>query len=133
APLAPAGAERLVSAQLGAWLLGALRHSGAGHQAFGNRVGHHAGEQAHRADRVVVSRDRVVDLVGVAVGVEDRYDRDVELARLGDGDVLLLRVHEPDGTGHPGHVADAAERLLQLVLLALQDQQLLLRYAQTRA
>src|SRR3712207_8177954 len=46
------------------------------------------------ADRVVVARDLVVDLVGVAVGVEDRDDRDLQLARLADGDVLLLGVHD---------------------------------------
>ena len=83
--------------------------AGAGDQALGDGVGDHAGEQGDGADRVVVARDLVVDLVGVAVGVEDRDDRDVELARLADGDVLLLGVDDPDRAGHLRHVADTAE------------------------
>src|SRR5699024_5365114 len=50
-----------------------------GDQALGGPVGNHAGEQADGADRVVVARDRVVDLVRVAVRVQDRHDRDVQL------------------------------------------------------
>ena len=73
---------------------------------------------ADRADRVVVARDLVVDLVGVAVRVEDRDDRDAELARLGDGDVLLLGVDDPHRARELRHVADAAERALELVALA---------------
>src|SRR5688500_14595688 len=99
---------------------------GAGHDALGEGVGDHAGEDGDAADGVVVARDLVVDLVGVAVGVEDRDDRDVELARLADGDVLLLGVHDPDGAGHLRHVADTAEAALELGLLAAEDQLLLL-------
>ena len=76
------------------------RATRAGHQALGDGVGDHAGQQADRADGVVVARDRVVDLVGVAVGVEDRDDRDAELARLVDRDVLLLGVDDPHRAGH---------------------------------
>ena len=43
--------------------------------------------------------------------------------------MLLLRVDDPDGRGDPGHVADAAERALELLLLAAHHQQLLLRAA----
>ena len=85
------------------------------------------------ADGVVVARDLVVDLVGVAVGVEDRDDRDVQLAGLADGDVLLLGVHDPDGAGHLLHVADTAEGALELGLLAGEDQLLLLGQADQRA
>ena len=69
--------------------------AGAGDQALGDRVGDHAGQRRDRADRVVVARDRVVDEVRVAVAVEDRDDRDLQLARLGDGDVLLVGVDDP--------------------------------------
>ncbi len=106
--------------------LGGFGGTGAGDEALGDGVGDHAGEQRDGADRVVVTRDLVVDLVRVAVGVEDRDDRDVELARLTDGDVLLLGVHDPDGAGHLLHLADTTERLLQLRLLAGEDEQLLL-------
>ncbi len=98
------------------------------HEAVGDGVRDDPGQQRDGADRVVVARDLVVDLVRVAVGVEDGDDRDVELARLVDREVLLLRVDDPDGAGHPGHVTDSAEGLLQLVLLPAQDEQLLLRH-----
>ena len=49
-----------------------------------------------------------------------------QLAGLADGDVLLLGVDDPDGAGHLAHLADAAERALELVLLAGEDQLLLL-------
>ena len=61
----------------------------AGLQALGDGGGDDLGEQSRGTDRVVVARDRVVDEVGIAVGVQDRDDRDVQLAGLGDGEVLL--------------------------------------------
>src|SRR5699024_6113712 len=98
-----------------------------GDQALGGPVGNHAGEQADSADRVVVARDRVVDLVRVAVRVQDRHDRDVQLARLGDSQVLLLGVDHPDGGGQLDHVPDPAEGAGQLVPLPALHEQLLLR------
>src|SRR5206468_1271581 len=52
-------------------------------------VGDPTREQLQRADGVVVAGDGVVDDVGIAVGVDDGDDRDLQLARLGDGDVLF--------------------------------------------
>ena len=46
--------------------------AGAGDQPLGDGVGDDAGQQVDGADRVVVARDREVDQVGVAVGVQDR-------------------------------------------------------------
>src|SRR5699024_7352585 len=65
--------------------------------------------------------------VGCAAGVDDADDLDAELLGLTDGEVLLLRVDDPDGRRGALHIADAAEGLLQLVLLAAKDEQLLLR------
>ena len=98
----------------------------AGDQALGDRVRDHAGQQVHGADGVVVARDRVGDLVRIAVGVQDGDDRDAELLGLVDGQVLLLGVHDPHGGGGLGHVADAAEVGLQLLELTVEQQQLLL-------
>jgi hypothetical protein len=53
----------------------------------------------HGANGIVVPRDHVVDLVGIAVRVDDRDDRQPELARLGHRDVFLLRVDDEDGIG----------------------------------
>ena len=101
-------------------------HAGTGLQALGDRGGDHLGQQGCRADGVVVTRDRVVDLVGIAVGVQDRDDRDVQLDGLADGQVLLVGVDDPDGRGHLLHVPDTAERPLELVLLTGQHQDFLL-------
>ena len=101
------------------------------HETVGDGVGDDPGQQSHRADGVVVTRDLVVDLVGVTVGVEDRDDRQTELASLVDSQVLFLRVDDPHGRRDPSHRADAAEGLLKLVLLALEDEQFLLRVART--
>ena len=48
--------------------------------AFEHGVGDAAGVQLDRAHGVVVARDHVADAVGRAVGVDDRDDRDAELA-----------------------------------------------------
>ena len=74
---------------------------------------------AARADRVVVARDRVVDLVRVAVGVEHRDDRDAQLAGLADGDVLLLGVDDPDRARAASAMSRMPPRVLSsLILLA---------------
>ena len=119
--------QRLLGTQLG----GALTGLGAraGDQTVGDGVGDHAGQQADGADRVVVARDREVDQVRVAVGVQDADDRDPQLAGLLDGEVLLVGVDDPDRRRRAGHVPDAAQRLVELVALALHVQQLLLRAA----
>ena len=98
-------------------------------EALGRGVGDDAGQQRDGADRVVVARDRVLELVRVRVGVEDADHRDAELLGLVDREVLALGVDDPDGARGLGEVADAAERLVELVELALLDQQLLLREA----
>src|SRR5690606_34996400 len=54
-------------------------------EALGDGRRDDLGQQRGRADRIVVTRDRVVDEIGIAVGVEDRDDRDVQLASLTDG------------------------------------------------
>src|SRR5882757_11232571 len=115
--------ERLVGGQLATGLgllvaTGVRGRGGPSDQAVGDGVGDHAGQQRGRADRVVVAGDLVVDLVRIAVGVEDRDHRDAQLAGLADRDVLLLGVDDPDGAGHLAHLADAAERALELGLLA---------------
>ena len=49
-----------------------------------------------------------------------------ELARLLDRDRFLVGVDHEHQVGHAAHVLDAAQRLLELVLLAGERQQLLL-------
>src|SRR6185436_6075690 len=69
----------VVLAVRGGALAAAARSDDAG-------VGDLADEQLDGANRVVVAGDDVVEHVGIAVGVGDGDDRNLELARLGDGD-----------------------------------------------
>src|SRR5919106_2608071 len=59
---------------------------------FLDGVGDDPRDQGHGPDGVVVTGDHVVDLVWVAVRVDDGDQGNAELVGLGDGDVLLLRV-----------------------------------------
>ena len=95
-------------------------------EALSRRVGDDAGEQTDRADGVVVAGDRVLHLVGVAVRVEDRDDRDTELVGLVDGEMLFLRVYDPDRRGGLREVTNTTKRTVELDQLALLDEQLFL-------
>jgi hypothetical protein len=46
---------------------------------------------------VVVPRDQIVDLIGIAVGVHETYERDPQLVDFFGGDGLTLRVGHKDG------------------------------------
>ncbi len=65
---------------------------------------------------------------GIAVRVDDGDDRDAELVRLGDADVLLLGVEDEDRLGQLLHVADALQVALELLELAPDDERFLLRH-----
>ena len=101
--------------------------------ALGEGIGDHAGHEAHGPDRVVVAGDREIDLVGVAVRVDDRDHGDAQLPRLVDGDVLLLRVDHEDRVGEPLEVLDAAEVARELVALVAQADRFLLGQVVERA
>ena len=91
------------------------------HQALDRGIGDAGGDQADRADRVVVGRDQEVDAVRVAVGVDDR-DRSGSSAGAPRGSARCSRfgIDDEDGARQLGHVAHAAERPLQpLELLEL--------------
>ena len=61
--------------------------------AFLHGVGHGGDDQADGADGVIVAGDDIVNLVRVAVGVNDGDDGDVELAGLSDCVALLAGVN----------------------------------------
>ena len=104
----------------------------AGGQAVEHGVGDQVAVELDGAGGVVVARDRIGDAVRIAVGVEDRDDRDVQLAGFLDRDRFLVGVDHEHQVGHAAHVLDAAQRQLQLVALAGQLQQLLLGAALRR-
>src|SRR5699024_1474905 len=76
---------------------------------------------------VVVAGDDVIDLVGIAVGIDNGDDGDVQLAGLGHSNALLVGVNDEHGLGQTLHVLDAAQILLQLGHLQLQLDNFLLR------
>ena len=78
----------------------------------------HAHDQVAGPDRVVVAGNDVVGLVGVAVRVDERDDRQAEPAGLTHGELLFLQVDDEDRVGlalHVGHTAEVLVELLQLV------------------
>src|SRR5215203_3385892 len=83
-------------------------------------------EQPDGPDGVVVTRNREVDQLRIAVRVDDRDHRDPQLVGFGDGDVFLLRVDHEERVRQLAHVADPLEVLRHLLPLALQPQLLLL-------
>ena len=85
--------------------------------ALGDRVGQQAHDQRRRADRVVVSGDDEVGVVGVAVRVDQADHRDVQAPRLADGERLLLHVDHHDGVGQLARVGHAAQVRLELLEL----------------
>jgi len=97
------------------------------------RIGEARGDQLDRTDGIVVRGDDEVDLVGIAVGVGDGDDRDVEFAALTDRDVLVVRVDDEDRRGHAVHGLDAAQELLELLALTVEHEGFLLGEAFHRA
>ena len=76
------------------------------------------GIELNGAHRVIVAGDRIVDALGRAVRVDDGDDGNAELARFAHGDLLVTDVDEEYRGRQRVHVLDAAERALELFLLA---------------
>ena len=82
--------------------------------AFNAGVGNKRGDELDGADRVVVSRDRVSDVVRIAVRVQDRNHWNLQPLRFLHGQVFDAGVEDEDGSWHAAHVLDAAQILLEL-------------------
>ncbi len=85
-----------------------------------------------RAAGIVVAGDHKGDPVRIAVGVDDRGDRNVQAARLFQRDVFLVGVDHEQQVGQAAHLLDAAERAVELFLLARERQALFLGVAGRR-
>src|SRR5437763_14318943 len=94
--------------------------------ALDGRVRDLGAEEPDGADGVVVAGDDVVDALGIAVRVDQRDDGNAEARRLVDGDMLLLRIDHEETTRKPRHLLDAAQVLLQLLHLVLEQGDFLL-------
>ena len=87
--------------------------------AFDDCISHNASDQLYSTDCVIVTRDNVVDLIRIAVGVYDCNDRDVLLLCLCNSDALLAGVNDEQCTRQLLHILDTAQELLQLFNLQL--------------
>jgi hypothetical protein len=77
--------------------------------------------------RVIVPRNREIHLVRIAVRVHQADHGDAEPPRLLDCDPLLLRIDDVHGARYLLHALDAQEHAVELVHLALQLEDFLLR------
>src|SRR6185437_3797372 len=96
--------------------------------AFEHGIGDAARVEADGAAGVIVAGNDVSDRTRIVIRVDDGDDRDAELLRLGDGNLVIADVDDENRIRQRAHVLDPAETLLQLVLLARQRQRLALRH-----
>src|SRR5450756_828332 len=79
-------------------------------------TGHERGDETERPDCIIVCRNLVVDLVRVAVGVDDGDHRNAKHMCFLDGAMLLVGVDDIDGAGKAFHGTKTAEQLAQASL-----------------
>src|ERR1700674_5630239 len=94
--------------------------------AVDRRLGDEIAIERDRPRRIVVAGHRKVDAIRIAIGVDHRDDRNAEAVRFVDRDVLLIGVDHEHEIGKAAHVPDAAERPIELLLLAGEREPLLL-------
>src|SRR5689334_3401489 len=95
---------------------------------FNDRVGDSRGEQSHCAQRIVVSRNDVIDSFRRTVCIDHCDDRNSEPVRFGNCNLFLLYVDDEDGIGEAIHCLDAGEVLVETLALAIELDALLLRH-----
>src|SRR5450756_3205578 len=79
-------------------------------------TGHERGDETERPDCIIVCWNLVVDLVRVAVGVDDGDHRNTKHMCFLDGAMLLVGIDDIDGTGKTFHGTKTAEQLAQASL-----------------
>src|SRR5829696_7175878 len=94
--------------------------------AVDRRAGDEVAIERDRTPSVVIRRHREGDPLRVAVGVDDGGDRDVQALGLFDRERFLVGFDHEQEVGGAAHVLDAAERLLELLLLAGEHEALFL-------
>ena len=95
-------------------------------QTFCHSVSDHLGEQAHRANSVVVTRNQVLEVIGVCVGIKNSDNGNTQLLCFVNGEVLAQRVNNPHGTRGFGQRTNSTQRLLELGELTLLHQKFFL-------
>src|SRR3546814_13860147 len=94
-----------------------------------NGVGHRIAVEADSSARVVIRRNRKCDIAWIGVGVEHRDHRNAKRVGFLDRQLFLVDVDDEHPVGQAAHVADAAQRRLELLALARPLQDFLLREA----
>src|SRR3546814_10254630 len=94
-----------------------------------NGVGHRIAVEADSSARVVIRRNRKCDIAWIGVGVEHRDHRNAKRVGFLDRQLFLVDVDDERHVGQAAHVADAAQRRLELVALARHLKDFLLREA----
>ncbi|MPN06407.1 hypothetical protein SDC9_153663 [bioreactor metagenome] len=62
---------------------------------------------------VIVGGDRIIDVFGIAVGVDDGHNRNSELVGFADGDFVMADVHDNHHIGQFLHIGDSVEILVK--------------------
>jgi len=93
-------------------LLGSEILLGSQGAAFNHRIRNLAGEQADGAQGVIVTRDHIVDLVGIAIRIHHSDHGDAQLAGFFDGDGFFVRIDHEHHVGQALHVLNAGKVLV---------------------
>ena len=95
-------------------------------QAFSDCVGDDLGQQGDRANSVVVAGNRILEVLGIGVCVENSDHWNAQLFGLVDGEVLAQWINHPDCAGSLLQVTNPTQRLLQLGQLTFLQQEFFL-------
>ena len=85
-------------------------------------VSHASGKQTNSTNSVIIAGNDVIDVVGIAVGINNRHHRNTQLTGFFYGNGLFFRVDNENSAGELGHVLDAAEALFKFGPLPLQTE-----------
>ena len=86
-----------------------------GHQAVSHSIGDNAGQEAHGADCVIVSGDGVVDIIRIAIRVNNTDNRNIELTCFQNSNSFFFRIDDENGTRKLFHGFDPAKEFFQFL------------------
>ncbi len=90
--------------------------------AFDNRVRHLADNQFDGANSIVVGRNDVIHVGGVAIGIHHRHHGDVEQVGFMQGSLFSADIHNEHQVGKAVHIPDTAQTHFQFLHLAGEQQ-----------
>src|SRR5690606_9098835 len=89
---------------------------------FDAGIGYSGSVQLDGANGVIISGDREVDTVGVAVGVDHADDRNAQVVGFGDGNTLVVHIDHEQRIRQAAHVLDTPDAALKLLFGTTQHQ-----------